>query len=98
MVVVVLIICAPILGYSSLQEVESDFLPLNVAGLSVLLLMNRNDGISLPRSGYEKIVASISGTLLDHLLWGNPAVMSLNSLVERPLWGGTEASFQKPQV
>ena len=67
---------------------------MNVAGLSVLLLMNRNDGVSLSRSGYEKILASILGTLLDHFLMGNPAVMSLNSPVRRPLWvGGTEVSF-----
>ena len=77
---------------------KSDFLPLNVAGLSVLLLMNRNDGISLPRSGYEKTVAFILGTRLEHLLWVNPDVTSLNRLVERLLWGGTEASFLKLQV
>lgn len=40
---------------------------------------------------------SWSFSVLDHLLWGRPAVCPiLNRLMERPAWGGTVASSQEP--
>ena len=57
-------LCAQILWYSSFQEVEPNFLPLE-CGLVLrdVLLMNRNDGLSLPRLLYEKTMASILRTV-----------------------------------
>ena len=73
-----------------------------------ICLNSKSDGLSLPRLGYKKTVASVlgvaspSGSLIHLSLWGKPSAMSWRSPLERPAcplrftWVSLEAN--SPQV